>query len=76
MKKWIVYEILYVKMCELCQLISLKVLNQKEFYCSFEKLSRSATKICNKKMRVFILKNLCDINLILVTSPKVNWQDQ
>jgi len=35
----------HVKMCEPCQVIPQRVLNQKVIYCSFEKLSRSATKI-------------------------------
>jgi len=44
-------------MYELCQLISQKVLNQEELYCSVLKKSRSATKMYAIKNEDFHLKN-------------------
>jgi len=47
----------------LCQnawtLSTQKVLNQKEFYCSFEKLSKLVTKICNKNGSLYV-RNLSE----------------
>jgi len=60
------YFTFHIKMYKFCQLISQKILNQKEFYYSVLP-SRSATRICNKKWEFHFKK----FKITLVTSPKI-----